>query len=269
MKFYTSIITLLLFNICFANEITFGVVPQFDHRKIQSIWNPILQEINSDHGLKIKLIGSPSIADFEVKFEKGEFDFVYLNPYHLIIANQKQGYYPILKDTGRELYGIIVVRKDSSINNIHQLHQKKIALPSPNALGAALIPRTEFATKYKITPTYIYVKSHDSVYLNVLLGKVDAGGGVQKTFNKQPNYIKDKLRIIYETEHVSPHPIAVHPRVSKEIIKKINDTFYKCFNDEKKRLWLEKIPIKKLGEANLLDYQQLKTMGLESFYIRK
>lgn len=259
----------LFISLTYANEIKVGVVPQFDHRTIQSIWEPILHELELDNQLKYKLVGSPSISDFEVKFEKGEFDFVYLNPYHLLVAHQKQGYYPILRDIGRELYGIIVTKSNTPIESIEGLNDKKVAFPSPNALGAALIPRAEFAMKYMISPIYLYVNSHDSVYLNVILGKVDAGGGVQKTFNQQPEYIKNKLKIIYETERVAPHPIAVHPRVDKGIVEGFKRTFYKCYRNEVKKIWLEKIPIKVLGEARIEDYNSLKEMGLESFYVRK
>lgn len=253
----------------FAESVyTIGVVPQFDARRTQKIWTPILKHLEAETGLSFKLVGSPDIPEFEKAFTAGKYDFAYMNPYHLIVANDSQGYTPIVRDIDRKLYGIIVVRKDSPIISAEQLDGKTIALPAPNALGAALIPRTEFATKFEIKPDYKYVKSHTSVYLNVVLGQVAAGGGVQKTFSQQKPEISDKLRVLYETTKVAPHPIAVHPRISPEVIQRVQDAFLKMAASKPDMKLLQKIPMKKLGTAKLSDYDGLRKMGLEDFYVK-
>ena len=248
-------------------EFTLGIVPQYDSREIAAIWDPLIHKIEQETGIRLKLVGSPSIPDFEESFGKGKFDFAYMNPYHALVAHRKQKYKPILRDIGRKLYGVIVVRKDSTIKNIRDLHEKKIAFPSPNALGASLIPRAEFSVKYNIDVNPLYVKSHDSVYLNVLLGQTDAGGGVQKTFNKQSSRVKNQLRVLYKTGEVSPHPIVAHPRVGKDIVGKVTDAFLKIGRSDEGKKLLNKIPIKIIGPAGLKDYLELEEMGLTDFYV--
>ena len=247
---------------------TIGVVPQFDARRTQKIWTPILKRLETETGLSFKLVGSPDIPEFEKAFTAGEYDFAYMNPYHLVVANDAQGYTPIVSDIARKLYGIIVVKKDSPITSVEQLDGKMIALPAPNALGAALIPRTEFATKFKIKPEYKYVKSHTSVYLNVLLNQVTAGGGVQKTLSQQKPEVRDKLRVLYETTKVTPHPVTVHPRVSAEVKQQVTNAFLKMAASKDDIELLKKIPMKKLGMAKLSDYDELRKMGLEDFYVK-
>jgi len=246
-----------------------GVVPQFGARKIVKIWQPILDEVSRQAGIKLKLKTSSSIPEFEKQIFAGEFDFAYMNPYHAIVANEKQGYVPLLRDTGRDLYGIIVVKKDSPIKSVKELDGGIVAFPSPNALGAALLPRAEFVRKYNIKTDEIYVKSHSSVYLNVLLGKAIAGGGVQKTLSQQPEKIRSSLRVLYTTTKVSPHPISVHPRVNKAIQEKIKAAFLKMGEEVGGKKLLKGIPMKKIDEANLSDYDLLKTMGLEAFFVGK
>lgn len=245
----------------------FGVVPQFDVRRIQNTWVPILTKVSKISGVQLRLVPSSSIPDFEISFEKGEYDLAYMNPYHLLVANRVQAYTPVLKDNGRLLYGIIVVRKESPIKTVRDLNGKMIAFPSPNALGAALIPRAEFANKFRIEYTPKYVKSHTSVYLNVMLGEVDAGGGVQSTFNRQKPVIQETLRVLYETVKVSPHPVAVHPRVDTANVERIRNAFLELGRTEKGRQLLEKIPIKNIGLASMDDYLGLKYLGLEQFYV--
>ncbi|MFK5952878.1 MAG: phosphate/phosphite/phosphonate ABC transporter substrate-binding protein [Desulfobacterium sp.] len=248
---------------------SFGVVPQFEARRIQKIWQPILTRLSKETGLKLHLFNSPEIPAFEKSFSEGEFDFAYMNPYHLVVANQTQGYTPIVKDNGRQLYGIIVVRKDSPIVDLQGLNGKTIAFPAPNSLGAALIPRAEFTRKFKIDFTPKYVKSHTSVYLNVILRQVDAGGGVQRTFSRQKEAVQQPLRILHETRRVNSHPVAVHPRVSAEVAELIRTAFLTMGETEKGRDMLKKIPIDKVGPASLVDYDPLKSMGLEDFYVKE
>jgi ABC-type phosphate/phosphonate transport system substrate-binding protein len=265
------IIFFSLFSICrepaAETAFRFGVVPQFEVLHIQKIWGPVLTEVSKISGVQLRLVPSPSIPDFEKSFEKGEYDLAYMNPYHLLVANKFQAYTPVLKDNGRWLYGIIVVPKESLIKVVTDLNGKTIAFPSPNALGAALIPRAEFANKFRIEYTPKYVKSHTSVYLNVMLGQVDAGGGVQSTLNRQKPEIQETLRVLYETVKVSPHPIAVHPRVDTASVERIRNAFLELGRNEKGRQLLEKIPIKNIGLASMDDYLELKSLGLEQFYV--
>jgi len=247
---------------------SFGVVPQFDARRIQEIWLPVIKELSRNTGINLHLQNSQSIPAFEKSFSNGEFDFAYMNPYHMVIANEEQGYIPLIKDRGRQLYGIIVVRKDSPIVTIQDLNGKTIAFPSPNALGAALIPRTEFATKYKIDFTPKYVKSHTSVYLNVLMRQTDAGGGVQKTYSKQKEGVRKSLRILHRTEKVNPHPIAAHARIPSVTVEKIRAAFLTMGDTKQGQAMLKKIPIDKVGSASMDDYIPLKSMGLKKFYVK-
>ncbi len=278
--FFKKIILFLLFclvgggffisTVCHSDEkvFSFGVVPQFDTRRIHDIWQPILNQLDKEFGIQLRLVSSSSIPAFENSFLKGSYDLAYMNPYHLLVANKAQGYFPIVMDTGRQLYGIIVVRSDSPIQDVKELYGKTIAFPAPNALGAALIPRAEFAKKFKIKFTPKYVKSHTSVYLNVMLRQADAGGGVQKTFARQKEKISKSLRILYKTESVSPHPIAVHPRVRIETAERIRAAFIALGKTDQGRSMFKKIPMEQIGPASMEDYAALKSMGLDEFYVR-
>ena len=249
------------------NTYSVGVVPQFETRRISQIWQPVLDEVSRRSGVKLELKASPNIPQFENQFNAGEFDFAYMNPYHAIVANEKQGYNPLLRDNGRSLYGIIVVKKDSPVQAVNQLDGKTVAFPAPNALGAALLPRAEFDRNFHIKVNEIYVKSHSSVYLNVLLGKATAGGGVQKTLAQQPDKIRDQLRILHKTSKVPPHPISAHPRVDKSVLDKVKAAFLELGNSEEGKALLKKIPMKKIGSASMEDYAPLRKMGLNKYYV--
>ena len=252
-----------------AKTYMFGVVPQFDVRRIHEIWQPVLNAVSKRSGLKFELVGVKDIPDFERDFENGVYDFAYMNPFHLIVANKDVGYLPVLKDVGRKLQGIIVVHKDSPFTSIMDLNNKTVAFPSPNSLGAALIPRAEFKNRFHITIKPKYVRSHTSVYLNCALKLVDAGGGVQETFDEQEEKIKSELRILYKTNEISPHPFVYHPRVPYEDVILFTQALLEIGKSPLGEKMLAEIPVNQLGKADMADYESLKTLGLDEFYIRK
>ena len=244
----------------------FGVVPQFNASRIMEVWQPILDTLAKETGLAFRLVGSDSIPEFEQEFSQGRFDFVYMNPYHFIHAERSQGYQPLVRDVGRMLYGILVVRKDSLLQSVEELDGKVVAFPAPNALGASLMPRAEFRNVYAIDVEPRYVKSHSSVYLNVALGKVDAGGGVQKTLEQQPENLKRKLRVIHQTQKVVSHPVAAHPRVPADDRQQVKNALLKLGQSEHGRALLSRVPVDVIGVASPEDYKPLMELGLELLY---
>ncbi len=237
--------------------------------KIEAIWRPILEAAGKKAGVSLTLQGAPSIPKFEKAFIDGAYDFAYMNPYHLLVANKVQGYLPLLRDVRRTLFGIIVVRKDSPITNIRDLNGKTLAFPAPNALGASMMPRAEFQRTFGITIIPRYVKSHTSVYLNVFLKQVDAGGGVQQTFDQQKPEIREALRILYRTRKVPPHPIVAHPRVPENVQLAVQKAFLELGSSPEGASLLAKVPISRIGETRLEEYQPLNSLHLENFYITK
>lgn len=245
---------------------TFGVVPQFDTRQTLLVWGPLLTELEKSTGLKFRLKGSSSATKFESSFMDGGFDFAYMNPYQILKANTSQGYIPLVRDIERTLNGVLVVRKDSPVHEVKDLEGARIAFPSPNALGASLVIRADLKNIHSTSVVPVYVQSHTSVYLNVLLGDVKAGGGVQKTLNKQAAEIRDELRVIYNTREITPHPVTAHSRVPVKVRELVRQAFLALGETSKGRALLSAIPIKVIGKTSLNDYQSLKEWGLDEFY---
>lgn len=264
------VLMLSVFNTYAASEQTsrsfsFAVVPQFSLSRIHNIWQPVLDELKNKTGFDFVLKNYSSIPAFEQGFANGEFDFGYMNPYHSIIAHEKQGYIPLIKDSGRKLYGIFVVDKNSAIKIPQDLEGKTLAFPAPNALGASLMIRAKLQDEYAVNIEPLYVKTHTSVYLNVALGRVAGGGGVQKTFSQQKPELKDGLHILFKTQEVEPHPTVAHSRISEVDRNTVRQAFLEMGQNDKTAALLSKIPIKKVGEAKLQDYDAVKALRLERF----
>jgi len=243
-----------------------GVVPQFDTITIRKIWYPLIKELTRKTGIQFKMRGSRTIPEFEKEFNAGLFDFAYMNPYHVLLAAESQGYIPLVRDHGKSLHGILVVRKDSSIKSVKDLEGKRVVFPAPNALGASLMIQAAFQDVFGIKVLPQFVETHSSVYLNVALGEAQAGGGVQKTLSQQPSELGDTLKVLYKTKDVVPHPFTAHPRVPESVRAKILSAFLQMRKTPHGKALLSNIPIEKLGQAKMEDYQSLKELKLERFY---
>ncbi len=243
-----------------------GIVPQFDSRQLFGVWRPILDAVEQRTGLRFKIRGAPSIPAFEKEFAEGVFDFAYMNPYHMVVAHNRQQYLPLVRDHSKPLYGILVVQKGSPITQVEELDGKTVAFPSPNALGASLLMRVELKESHGINVKPRYVMTHSSVYLNVALGETQAGGGVQNTLHQQPQKIQDKLRILYETRRLPPHPFTAHPRVPEEIRQKVQQALLEIGQSGRAKALLAMVPMAKIGPASLDDYRPLEDLDLDAYY---
>jgi len=251
-----------------AEPYTFGVVPQYDQRQLFETWKPLLDELQRRTGLSFRLASVPTIPVFEVEFLNGSYDFAYMNPYHLLKANTSQRYAPIVRDRA-PLRGILVVRKDSLIKKLSELNGKVVAFPSPNALGASLLMRADLSRLHHVSVVPLYVKTHCSVYLHVVKGLAEAGGGVQKTLEEQGQPIKDSLRILYTTRELPSHPVVVHPRVPGKDAEKVRHAFLEMAATKEGQELLSKIPMKQPVATSMEDYSLMREWGLESFWVEE
>jgi phosphonate transport system substrate-binding protein len=249
-----------------ASVYSFGVVPQFEQRKLHAIWKPILDELGRRTGLHFKLASTLTIRDFHKSYRSGQFDFVYVNPYTLVHLHKVQGYIPLVTDK-KVLRGIIVARKDSKIKTVADLNGKTLAFPSPNAWAASLLVRADLDQIHHVKITPLYVKTHSSMYLHVAQGLTVAGGGVEKTLLRQKKAIRDELKVIYTTRASPSHPIAAHPRVPQDIRGKVRKALLAMSETPEGKKMLAGIPIKNLIPVTYEgNYAVIGTWGVDKYW---
>ena len=266
LKFFLFINLLFISLATHAEEkvYTVAVVPQLASIQVDRDWTPLLSKLEQVTGYRFKLLAYNEFPRFELALNQGVPDLVYLNPYHMVVAKQKNQYRPLIRDSS-PLSGILVVRQNSPIKKLTDLDGKSIAFPSPNAL-AALYMRAFLAEKINIKATPVYVGSHQNVYRHVLLGEVAAGGGIKSTLGKESKVVRSQLNVLFTTPDISPHPIAAHPRVPTEVSKKIVAALLAMRNDPESRKLLAAVQIPQPIEADYKrDYAGLAQLKLERY----
>jgi phosphonate transport system substrate-binding protein len=245
----------------------FDVVPQLPAAKIYTTWSPLLQRVGLEAGLCFDLRVSPTIPEFEQRLLKGEPEFVFLNPYHAVLAHQKKKYQPLLADREDLLTGILVVRADSPAKSLADLKGQTITFPAPNAFAASLLIRAEMA-KNKIDITPVFVKTHSNVYRSVIGKDAIAGGGVNNTLDHEAPEVRQQLRVLYETPAYNPHPVATHPSVPSAVRERFLKAILKLAQDEEGRKLLEAISLSKPQAVTYAKhYKPLESLQLEKFLV--
>ena len=246
---------------------SFDVVPQLTAAKIYTTWSPLLQRVGQEAGLCFELRVWPTIPEFEQKLLKGDPEFVFLNPYHAVLAYQKKKYQPLLADSEDLLTGILVVRTDSSIQSLEALKGKTVSLPAPNAFAASLLIRAELA-KRKIDVQPVFVKTHSNVYRSVIGKDAVAGGGVNNTLDNEAPEVRQQLRVLFETPAYTPHPIVTHPSVPAAVRERFLQAMLKLTQDDAGRKLLDDINLHKPQAVTYAKhYKPLEALQLEKFLV--
>lgn len=245
-----------------ADEISVGIVPQQAATALAKSWVPLLAEISQRSGLRLTFKTAPDIPTFETRMQQGEYDIAYMNPYHYTVFAKQPGYRAFAKEKGRKLVGIIVVAKDSPVQNLDQLRGKVVAFPAPAAFAASILPRAEFS-KQKIAINERFVSSHDSVYRGVAQGSFAAGGGIKRTLEAMDPAIANQLRILATTPAYVPHAFAAHPRLPAATLQKISAVLQGLDLDENGRQLLAPLSFKGIEAAEDKEWDEIRKLRID------
>lgn len=244
-----------------ANQYNFSVVPQQSASKTLQIWSPVIDYIVEQTGYHLNLKIYKSIPDFEKALGKGQADLSYMNPYHYTIFHQQHGYQPLVKAKDKRIKGIIVVKKNGPVQQPSQLSGAKLAFPSAGAFGASLLTQA-WLKQQGVHFTPVYVRSHDSGYLNVSQGRFPACGGVLRTLNNMQPEVRDQLQILHTTEGYTPHAIAAHPRVPAAVIQAIQISLLNMDQNDTGRGLLQQLKINGWQTALDSDWNDVRALQL-------
>ena len=215
---------------------------------------PFVQYLEQEVGYKFTFETAPSIEEFQRRVLDGRYDLWWGNPLTYVQASRTIGYVAIARDTGR-IAGLLVTRKDGPAA-VKDLTGKKVAFSAPDAIGGTLLVRDYLiangvpADGIKI----VYTGTHDSAYRAVIDGHADAAGGVPRSFNALEATDRERLQVIGRTVEVAPQPFAVHPRLYRPWVVKIQRALVKLNWVPEGKDILNTMQFKEIVVSNDVDY---------------
>lgn len=224
-------------SISYAEDYTFGVVPQYSVEHLNQQWNPFLKNLGYRTNNNFIFKPVASMEEFYQLINLGYYDFVYVNPFQYVRINQKEGYKAFAKVKDMVLRGILVVNNNSNIVYLSQLAGFEIAFSNKKAFAAYLVSSHELHEQ-NIPFTPKFLGSHEKVYDAVSKGLYVAGGGVEQTLEAVPYDIKSKLSVLYTSPDYPPHAFAKHPRISETVVADIVSAMTDMNNNKSDELFL-------------------------------
>lgn len=211
-----------------AEEYSVAIVPQMAPAKLAQAWMPFLERVSKESGVKLKFVTAPSIIDFETRLlSSGKADFAWSNPLDYVLAAEKHGYVAIAREAQNKLKGIIVVKAASPLKALTDLRGKALVVPKGGFAADTLVQVEVARAGLSGSVEVKAVNTHDSAYLMVLSGQVDAAGGVMRTFKELNPETQAGLRVLHNTQAITPHPFSAHPRVPADVVKRVREAILK------------------------------------------
>lgn len=236
-----------------------GIPPQQTPMEIAKRWTPLTIYLSRKSGVPIQLQTAKDITTFHSQLKQGQIDFSFVNPQTYIQVHQLAGYQAFAKEKGGATVGLIVVRKDSLIQDVSQLDQLTMAFPGPTAFTATTLPRT-YLTRQHVDVKPQYVVSIESVYRAVVKGLFQAGGGEARTFGILDPQLKNELRVLWQSKPLPPFPFFAHPRIPPQVVKRVQRAMLEMDEDAQGRALLSSLNFKAFEAAEDGDYDIVRKM---------
>ena len=248
LLFKITCLLIILFLSTFAHgkeEIRFGVFAYLGYEKTKERYEPLIEYLNTKLDKKV-ILEILTQEEMDLKIKNKELDIATTNPTHFLVIRQNtnlSGAIATLIEKGNgkpinSLAGVIVVRKDSPINSIKDIKNKKIAVPSLKHMGGFRAQAYEF---YKNNQDaikeneFVYVNMHQEGIHKILKNEVDVAfvrDGIYEKMLADKTLDANDVKIINEQENPN-HPFKIStvlypewplfalPNADKEDVKKI------------------------------------------------
>ena len=257
---YLPILT-LFFNVAAAEQIyTFGVVPQTSVSRTAKDWTPIIKYLEDRTGKKLRFATTSGVPLFSQRLDEEKYDFAYLNPADYVKYQDKARYSVIARARNFKLKGIVVVRKDSSIEKLDELNEKELAVPA-HSFAADLLTRAALHDQgiaIKVLP----LATPDAVYRAVAQGRYPAGGGMLQTLATSPPEFSEQLRVVWTSEGYTPHAFVAHARVPQDIVQAVQEALIDMHQDPITKKYLKIIAPEGLDYGRDLDWNDTRKLDL-------
>lgn len=252
-----------------AKVYLFGVHPLHNPRRLFETYGPLLKYFN--HAIpsaSFRLEASRDYAEYDKKLRERHFDLGLPNPYQTLKALER-GYRVFAKmGDDHNFRGIILVRKDSGIQEVSDLRGKAVSYPAPTALAATMLPQLYLQTHGLDINRDIenrYVGSQESSILNVFQGKTAAGATWpppwQALSHERPE-LAEALEVKWQTESLPNNSLIARDDVPEAVVSALKTVLLQLQDHPQGQALLARLPLSRFEVADNDTYQPVRDFVL-------
>jgi phosphonate transport system substrate-binding protein len=232
----SGFILLILASACRAQTpLILGIHPYLDEHEIIQHFTPLARYLKTVTGQSIEIKVASSYKQHIDYIGKNNVDIAYIGPFPYIKMVAQHGNKPLLAKLEVEgkayFHGKIFVRRNSKINNLHDLPGKDMAFGSADSTMGSIMPRWTLQNKgvhLSQLNSFHYLNNYTNVAYSVLMGDFDVGATKEEIYHA----FKDQgLREIGTTVAISEHLFIANNYLPKKLILKISKALYNLKNN--------------------------------------
>jgi phosphonate transport system substrate-binding protein len=276
---FTSLLSVsALFNAAHADEqeksLNFGIISTESQQNLKPQWDPFLKDMEKKLGVKVNAFFAPDYAGIiqGMRFNKVDIAW-YGNLSAMEAVDRANGQVfaqTVAADGSPGYWSVLIVNKDSPINNLQDLLAKRKDLTfgngDPNSTSGYLVPGYYVFAKNNITVNDFKRSvnaSHETNALAVANKQVDVATNNTENLDKLKTSAPDKLKelkVIWKSPLIPGDPIVWRKNLSEATKDKIYDFFMSYGKTAEEKEVLSRLgwaPFRASSDLQLVPIRQL------------
>lgn len=251
-----------------------GVFPRRNASITIKLFSPITKHLSEKLGRKVQLETAKDFGSFWKKVLLQRYDIVHFNQYHYIKTRDKNKYIAILQNEEfgkRTIAGAITVRKDSGINSLQDLKNKKITFGGgKKAMIAYVVPTALLHRAGLIKGDYVeqFTKNPPNSLLSVYYKQADAAGTGNSVLSLpmlRNSIDTSKIKYLVSSKPLAHLPWAVKTNMPKSLSTKIQNIMLDLNNSSIGKEVLKTAKLTGIHTASDHDYDPYRKILHEVF----
>lgn len=258
------------------NPVKLFFIPSVDAKVIEDNSNVFKSYLESVTPYKYEVSIPQSYVAVVEAFGTKKADVAAFTTYGYILAHEKYGVearMTVLRHGSADYKSQFVVRKDSGINTLEDLNNKKMAFVDPASASGYLLPLKTLKDKKVNLKETMFAGKHDNVITMVYNKQVEAGAtfwsptdeeGIQdarRLVKTQFPDVEEQVKILDLTDSIPNDPIVFRKDLSEEMKAKIEEAFLKFITTDEGKLAFKKIyGVDGIKKSSDKDYDGVRLM---------
>jgi phosphonate transport system substrate-binding protein len=244
-----------------------GLIPEIDIFSQKKRYEPLAKYLGGKLGIVVELKIFSRYGDIIDNFVSEDLDGAFFGSLTGALALKKLKVTPLVRPEDKDhistYYGMVFVRKDSSIKNAADMKGKRFAFVDTATTAGWLLPLHFFRQlgidNYQrwFSETY-FTGTHDDAIYDVLNGKADIGAAKNTVFYRlaaRDSRIVDDLGILGTSLPMPENSLAVGPGLDERLVVALKKTFLAMDQDPEGKKVLARFGAIRFIETTAADYR--------------
>jgi phosphonate transport system substrate-binding protein len=215
----------------------FAPVAQHSLQLTAAYWNPILEHVSNQSGVRLRLRLARTSAETTAAVLAGEADFAFTN--HLFNPERASlGWKVFARRQAPRVSGQLIVPAESPVRTLAELAGKEVAFPGPEALVAYKVTYAQLLEK-NVPVTPVFAGNLDGAFSLMLSGRAAAMGSNSQMVAEYASRENRKFRVLWSSPPFNDLALMASPRVPAAAIQAVEKAFTSMHKDPAGRPILE------------------------------